>query len=65
MTDNTVQYHYVCQQHGLVATSSIYEPARTLVTCPKCREFAELWLGTARDREAMMLSPDAKRQLAS
>jgi hypothetical protein len=65
VTDGTVQYHYVCQQHGLVASSTFYEDVtRQSVICPDCGQVAELWLGSAGQRGEMMLSGRAKRRRA-
>jgi hypothetical protein len=60
--EGTAEYHYVCQQHGLVALPPCYEEAtRQSVLCPNCGQLAELWLGSGAQRGEMMLSGRAKR----
>ena len=65
MTARAVLFHYVCQQHGLVAAYSVYENAtRQSVICPNCGQLAELWVGSEHQRGDMMLGSRAKRRRA-
>jgi hypothetical protein len=66
VSNSTVEYHYVCVAHGIVASVGVQsrsEPKRGI--CNVCGRDLELWLGTASSTRSTAAKGVAMKQRAS